>query len=202
MLRKIETIADLEQLYGPPVPAAISKVSDHLTPGYRRWIEAARFCVVSTAGPDGTHGTPRGDIDPVVRVHDPRTILLPDWQGNNRLDALRDLVEDPRIAFLFMIPGTKTTVRVNGRAFITDDADLRASFGKKSRLPATVIVTEVTEVYTQCAKALMRSGLWDGGPVPEGLPTVGEILADVTNGAMGGPDYDSGYEARAIPKLW
>ena len=201
-MHRIETIAELEALYGDPVPASLSKVTTHLTPSYRKWVAAARFCIVSTVGPNGVHGTPRGDIDPVVRVSDPKTVLLPDWQGNNRLDALRDLIADPRIAFLFMIPGSKTTVRVHGRALITDDADLRASFGKKGRRPATVIVTEVQEVYTQCAKALMRSGLWDGAPVPEGLPTVGEIMAEATSGEFGGPDYDKGYEERAIPKLW
>lgn len=201
-MRRIETAAQLEALYDAPVPASLSKVAHHLTPSYRRWVEAARFCVISTVGARGAHGTPRGDVDPVVRVADPRTILLPDWRGNNRLDALRDLIEDPRIAFLFMIPGTKTTVRVNGKAWITDDPDLRASFEKKNMQPATVIVTEVSEVYTQCAKALMRSGLWDGAPVPDGLPTVGEILADMTNGAMGGADYDATYEEKAIPRLW
>ena len=201
-MRRIDTIAELEALYGDPVPASLSKVVTHLTPSYRRWVESARFCIVSTVGPNGVHGTPRGDIDPVVRVPDPKTVLLPDWQGNNRLDALRDLIADPRIAFLFMIPGSKTTVRVHGRAMITDDADLRASFEKKGRQPATVIVTEVQEVYTQCAKALMRSGLWDGAPVPEGLPTVGEIMAEATSGEFGGPEYDKGYEERAIPKLW
>ena len=158
--------------------------------------------MVSTVGSKGAHGTPRGDIDPVVRIPDPKTLLLPDWRGNNRLDALRDIIEDPRIAFLFMIPGSKTTVRVNGRAFLTDDADLRASFEKKGRQPATVIVTELGEVYTQCAKAIMRSGLWDGNAVPDNLPMVGEILADMTEGEMGGPEYDRGYEERAIPKLW
>ncbi|WP_439121703.1 MSMEG_1061 family FMN-dependent PPOX-type flavoprotein [Marivita sp.] len=201
-MRRIDTIDALEALYAAPVPASLSKVADHLTPSYRRWVEAARFCVISTAGPNGTHGTPRGDIDPVVRVADPKTILLPDWQGNNRLDALRDLIDDPRIAFLFMIPGTKTTVRVNGKAWITDDADLRATFQKKTKQPATVIVTEVTEVFTQCAKALMRSGLWEGAPVPEGLPTVGEILADMTDGAIGGEEYDANYEVNAIPRMW
>lgn len=201
-MRRIETLADLDALYGDPVPAALSKVADHLTPTYRRWIEAARFCILSTVGPNGTHGTPRGDVDPVVRVADPHTILLPDWQGNNRLDALRDLIADPRIAFLFMIPGSKTTVRVNGRAWITDDADLRASFEKKGRQPATVIVTEVAEVYSQCAKALMRSGLWDGAEAPAGLPTIGEILAEMTSGEIDGSAYDEGYEERSIPKLW
>lgn len=201
-MRRIDTLSDLEALYDTPVPASLSKVATHLIPSYRRWVEAARFCVISTAGSRGTHGTPRGDIDPVVRVADPKTILLPDWRGNNRLDALRDLVEDPRIAFLFMIPGTKTTVRVNGRAWITDDLALRETFAKKTILPATVIVTELTEVYTQCAKALMRSGLWETPPLPDSLPTVGEILADMTDGAMGGPDYDANYEANAIPRIW
>ncbi|MCK0150543.1 pyridoxamine 5'-phosphate oxidase family protein [Marivita sp. S6314] len=201
-MRRISSSTELDALYGPPVASSLSKVADHMTPLYRRWVEAARFCVVCTAGPNGTHGTPRGDIDPVVRVADPKTLHLPDWKGNNRLDALRDLIEDPRIAFIFMIPGTKTTVRVNGTAFITDDADLRASFEKKGKQPATVIVTEICEVYTQCAKALMRSGLWDGAPVPDGLPTVGDILADMTNGEVGGSDYDTHYEERAQPRMW
>ena len=201
-MRRIESVAELEALYDAPVPVSLSKVADHLTPSYRRWVEAARFCVISTAGSRGTHGTPRGDVDPVVRVTGPNTILLPDWRGNNRLDALRDLIEDPRIAFLFMIPGTKTTVRVNGKAWITDDLGLRETFRKKNILPATVIVTEVSEVFTQCAKALMRSGLWEGAPLPEGLPTVGEILADQTDGAMGGPEYDADYEVNAIPRMW
>jgi PPOX class probable FMN-dependent enzyme len=201
-MRRIETLAALEALYGPASPAALSKVADHLTPLYRRWIEAARFCVISTAGPNGLHGSPRGDLDPVVRVADAHRIYLPDWQGNNRLDALRDLMVDPRIAFLFMIPGVKTTIRVNGTAFVTDDLDLLASFEKKGRRPATVIVTEVTEVYSQCAKALMRSGLWEGSAAPQGLPTMGDILAEQTQGDIGGPDYDAEYEEKAIPKLW
>lgn len=201
-MHRIKTVAELEALYDAPVPAALRKVAHHLTPSYRRWIEAARFCIVSTVGSKGTHGTPRGDVDPVVRVRDAETLLLPDWQGNNRLDALRDLMEDPRIAFLFMIPGSKTTVRVNGTAFVTDNADLRATFEKKGRQPTTVVVTEIGEVYTQCAKAIMRSGLWDGADAPEGLPTVGEILADMTDGEIGGADYDRGYEDRAIPRLW
>lgn len=201
-MRRISSNTELDALYGPPVASSLSKVADQMTPLYSRWVEAARFCVVCTAGPNGTHGTPRGDIDPVVRVADPKTLHLPDWKGNNRLDALRDIVEDPRIAFLFMIPGTKTTVRVNGTAFITDDPALRTSFEKRGKQPTTVIVTEIREVYTQCAKALMRSGLWDNAPVPESLPTVGEILADMTQGKVGGADYDKHYEDRAQPRMW
>lgn len=200
-MRRIETIAALEALYNAPVTAAIDKVAAALTPLYRRWIEAARFCILSTVGPAGVHGTPRGDDGPVVRVVDAATLHMPDWRGNNRLDALRDIVEDGRVALLFMIPGTDTTVRVNGRAWITNDETTRRSFEQNGRHPATVIVIEVAEVYTQCAKALMRSGLW-GRDDAEGLPTIGEILADMTDGREGGAEYDATYAERAEKKMW
>ncbi|MDA7426480.1 pyridoxamine 5'-phosphate oxidase family protein [Thalassococcus lentus] len=201
-LNKIDSIDALEALYPDVVPSALSKVAKHLTPLYRRWIEGARFCVLSTVGPDGVHGSPRGDVDPIVRVAGPKTMLMPDWRGNNRLDCLRDIVSDGRAAMIFMVPGTNTTVRVNGHATLTDDADLRASFEKKGRQPATVIVFEVTEVYTQCAKALMRSALWSGEDQSQGLPTVGQILADMTNGEVGGAEYDATYAEKAQPRMW
>ena len=194
-------LEDLGALYGAPVEASLSKVAPRLTPLYRAWIEGARFCVLSTVGARGVNGSPRGDIDPVVRVADDRTLLLPDWQGNNRLDCLRDIVTDGRAALLFMVPGSKTTVRVNARAFLTDDDELRRSFERKGRHPATVIVFEIVEVYTQCAKAIMRSALWEGDQ-SVGLPTVGQIMAEVSDGAFGTGDYDEKYEERALPKLW
>ncbi|MBS0126049.1 MSMEG_1061 family FMN-dependent PPOX-type flavoprotein [Thetidibacter halocola] len=200
-MRRIETLDDLHAHYGEPVPLALTKVARHLTPAYRRWIEQARFCILSTAGPEGVHGSPRGDVEPVVRVVSDTRLLMPDWQGNNRLDCLRDIVTDGRAALLFLVPGTKTTVRVNGRAWLTDDAALRESFQRKGRHPATVIVFELAAVYTQCAKALMRPALWEGDQ-SAGLPTIGEILAEMTDGAEGGADYDIGYEDRAIPRLW
>ena len=200
-MQKVENIAALEALYPKAVEAAVRKVARHLTPLYRSWIEAARFCLLSTVGPNGLHGSPRGDDGPVVRVADTRTILIPDWRGNNRLDCLRDIVADGRAALIFMIRGTNTTVRVNGQAWLTDDAELRASFAKGDKQPATVIVFEVAEVYTQCAKALMRSGLWDS-EAPEGLPTVGQILADMTDGDHGGEEYDRNYAENAKPRMW
>lgn len=200
-MRKIETIEALEALYPEAVPGALRKVSGHLTPLYRAWIEAARFCVLSTVGTSGVHGSPRGDDGPVVQVADPRTLLMPDWRGNNRLDCLRDIVSDGRAAMLFMIGGTNTTVRVNGGAFLTDDAGLRGRFAKGETRPATVIVFEVAEVYTQCAKALMRSDLW-GADVPKGLPTVGQILKDMAAIEQDAESYDQGYAAYAKPKMW
>lgn len=201
-MRTLSTVEDLHALYGAPAPASLTKVASALTPLYRRWIEGARFCVLSTAGPDGVHGSPRGDKDPVVTVADAKTVLMPDWRGNNRLDCLRDIVMDGRVALLFLVPGTNTTVRINGTAVLTDDDALRQQFAKGDRLPATVIVTTVTEVYTQCAKALMRSELWTCGDVSQGLPTTGEILADMSKGAMGGQDYDKTYPEYAKPRMW
>ncbi|WP_136443013.1 pyridoxamine 5'-phosphate oxidase family protein [Pacificoceanicola onchidii] len=200
-MRILKTLEDLHALYAEPVPTSLTKVTATLTPKYRAWIEGSRFCVLSTVGPEGVHGTPRGDDGPVVRVRDEKTLLMPDWWGNNRLDALRDIIRDPRVALLFLVPGSNTTIRVNGRAVLTDDEALRESFRKKTRLPATVLVIEIDEVYSQCAKALMRSELWARND-KETVPTVGQILSEITNGAEGGEVYDRDYAERAKPKMW
>lgn len=200
-MAKIDTVAALEALYDAPVPQSLSKVADHLTPLYRHWVEGARFCVLSTVGPGGVHGSPRGDDGSVVRVVGPRTILMPDWRGNNRLDCLRDIVEDGRVALLFLVPGSNTTVRVNGTAVLTDDLELRESFARKSILPATVIEITLSEVYTQCAKALMRSGLWSRDDAAT-VPTVGRILAEMTGGEIDGEAYDTGYAEYAKTRMW
>mgnify|MGYP005991351289 CR=1 FL=1 len=184
-MRKVTSQAALDALYEAPVELAIRKVARQLTPLYQRWIEGARFC----------------DDGPVVRIADEKTIHMPDWRGNNRLDALRDIVHDGRVALLFLVPGSKTTVRVNGRAFLTDDEPLRRSFARKTMLPATVIVIEVDEVFTQCAKALMRSGLWSRDDA-ETVPTVGEILEDMTNGDVEAKPYDASYVENAKPRMW
>ena len=197
----IDDIATLETLYGTPGQPSLRKVADRLTPLYRKWIMAARFAVLTTVGEDGTDGSPRGDDGPVVTELDPQTLAMPDWRGNNRLDCLRDIVADGRAALLFMARGTNTTVRVNGHARLTTDDDLRASFAKGDKQPATVILFEVREVYTQCAKALMRSDLWareDGAD----LPTVGQILSDMSNGVDGGAEYDRTYPEYAKPRMW
>ncbi|WP_425071900.1 MSMEG_1061 family FMN-dependent PPOX-type flavoprotein [Sagittula sp. S175] len=200
-MNRITSIAALEALYPSDiVPAALRKEADHLTPLYRKWIEAARFCILSTAG-DRVHGTPRGDDGPVVRVQDDHTLLLPDWRGNYRLEALRDIVTDGRVALLFMVPGNPTTIRVNGQAFLTDDAALRASFAKGTRQPATVIVIQIEQVYTQCAKALLRSGLWTRDDRAS-VPRTGDILAEASGGIDGGADYDETYAEKAAPRMW
>lgn len=200
--RYIESIADLEALYGKPGQPALRKVTDRLTPAYRKWIKAARYCVVSTVGPAGTDGSPRGDDGPVVMELDERTLLLPDWRGNNRLDTLRNIVLDGRIALMFMVKGSTTVVRVNGEARLTADAQLRALFNRQGKQPATVIVIKIGEVYSQCARAQIRAGLWDGQDASKGLPTVGEMLSEASGGKEGGEAYDAEWPERAAKTMW
>ena len=191
--------AELEAVYGPPSQTSLDKVMTRITPAYRAWIEAARFCILSTVGPEGTDASPRGDDGPVVRIADPGTIWLPDWRGNNRMDSLRNIVRDPRLSLMFMVPGSTNVVRVNGRGAVTLDADVCASFERAGQHPRSVIVVEVGEVYFQCAKAIMRSGLWTAAPVP--VPTAGELIAEHTEGFDAGA-YDAGYPDYARPRMW
>lgn len=197
----IEDIAALEALYGAPGQPALRKVARHLTPAYRKWIMASRFCVLTTVGPEGTDGSPRGDDGPVVLEMDPQTLLLPDWRGNNRMDSLRNIVADGRVSLMFMVPGSNTVVRVNGSARVTLDDGLRERFAGKGRLPRSVIVIRISEVYAQCARAVLRAGLW-GRDDSAGLPTPGEILEEMTRGEIDGLGYDREWAGRAAGTLW
>lgn len=197
----IDSLAALEAHYGTPGPAATRKVAPALTPEYRRWIGAARFCILATVGPEGTDASPRGDDGPVVRVLDDATLALPDWKGNDRIDSLRNVVRDPRVSLLFMVAGSGNVVRVNGTGRLTADAGLRHSFAREGRGPRSVLVVQLREVYFQCARALLRSRLW-GEDASAGLPTAGEILAGMTAGEVGGAEYDRIWPERAAATLW
>ncbi|WP_299845670.1 pyridoxamine 5'-phosphate oxidase family protein [uncultured Roseovarius sp.] len=197
----IDDITALEALYGDPAEMSLRKVAYRLTPLYRKWIMTSRFCVLSTIGPNGTDGSPRGDDGPVATELDDQTLAIPDWRGNNRLDSLRNIVEDGRVSLMFMVPGSNTVVRVNGTAKLTIDETLRTRFERKGRLPATVIVIAIAEIYTQCARAPVRAGLWTRDDSTD-LPSVGEILAEMTDGEEGGIAYDSAWSARAAKTLW
>ena len=199
--RKIDTTEALTALYGSPGAPALRKVAARLTPLYRQWIMTARFCVVSTVGPEGTDGSPRGHDGPVVQELDPATLLMPDWRGNNRIDTLRNIVRDGRISLMFMVPGSNTVVRVNGAAYVSDDPALLERFADKGRLPRSVIVISIAEIYTQCARAPMRAGLWSRDD-SAGLPTPGAILAEVSGGEEGGADYDAAWGERAARTMW
>lgn len=195
----ITTIEELEALYGEVSPAAQLKVLDHVSEDYGRFIEASPFLVLSTVGPEGVDCSPRGDPKGFVRIGDDRrTLMIPDRRGNNRLDSLRNIVRDPRIALLFMVPGVGETMRVNGSALLTTDMALRESFAIEGKIPACVILVQVREIYTQCQKALARSRLWDpAGRIDRSeLPSVGQMLQRITSGAFDGAAYDAEYPER------
>lgn len=202
MMDWIATEADLVKLYGVPSDAARLKVTPHLTPSYRAHIERSRFCVLTTVGPGGTDGSPRGDEGPVVAVLDARTLALPDWKGNERIDSLRNVVADGRISLLFLVAGSNTAMRVNGTARLTADAAMRQRFARSDLLPRTVIVIQIAEVYSQCARALIRSALWTSGSQTDGLPSVGDMLREATEGAFDGASYDAGWAERAKASMW
>ena len=199
----IGTIEELEALYHPINPTAVLKEIDHVNAHYARFIEAAPFVVISTVGPEGVDCSPRGDPAGFVRVADPKTLLIPDRRGNNRVDSLRNIVRDPRIALLFMIPGIGNTMRVNGRAVLDTDKALRQSFAMRDNAPLCVIRVTVEAAYPQCPQALVRSRLWDPkAQAPrDSLPSVGEMMAALDPG-FDGVSYEAEYPARMERTLY
>jgi len=194
----IRSLAELEALYDAPVPASITKEIDHLTDLHRAYIDASPFFIMATSGPGGLDCSPRGDPPGFVRVADERTLLMADRRGNNRLDSLRNLVVDPRVGLLFLVPGVGVTLRVNGTAEISIDPELRQSFAIGDKLPTAVIVITTTAVYPQCPKALVRSHLWDPSRHrdPSELPSIGDIIEAITAGAIDSQAYDAAYPER------
>ncbi|MCK0095032.1 pyridoxamine 5'-phosphate oxidase family protein [Yoonia sp. F2084L] len=197
----IRDVAVLEALYGTPGKASLIKVAPHLTPLYRKWIMASRLCIVSTVGPEGTDGSPRGDDGPVVQELDQTTLLLPDWRGNNRIDTLSNIVTDGRISLMFMIPGSNNVIRVNGTAAVSVAPDLIDRFEQKGRHPRSVVVITIAEVYSQCARALMRARVWTSDDESDDLPTVGALLAEQEE-AFDGAEYDAAWADRAAKTMW
>lgn len=201
----MEWITDLDTLhshYGTPRAPALRKVAPQLTPAYAAFIRASRFCILSSVGPEGTDGSPRGDREPVVEIADPETILMPDWRGNDRIDTLRNIVRDGRISLGFLVPGSVNLVRVNGTARLTADAALRARFEREGQHPRTVMVIRVAEVYAQCARAIQRADLWAGADHSAGLPSVGQMLEEASAGAIDGAHYDAERATRAHLGWW
>ena len=200
----VNSVAELEALYGQPAEASTAKEIDHITPHYRAYIEASPFASLATSGPEGLDCSPRGDKPGFVRVHDARTLMLPDRRGNNRIDSLRNIVRDPRVALLFLIPGMGNTLRVNGRAHISVDPALLESFAVEEKAPRSVMVMQVETIYFQCARALVRSDLWNPARHidPKSLPSAGQILAGLTKERVGGATYDREWPERAAKTMW
>ena len=196
--RHITTIEDLEALYGQPMGAALTKEVDTITDQYRVFIEKAPFVVVATVGPEGLDCSPRGDPIGFVRVLDRKRVLIPDRRGNNRMDSMRNILRDPRISLLFLIPGVNETLRINGRARIIVDEALAKTFTVNDKVPTTLLEVTADRVYYQCPKALIRSKLWSvDAQVPRSaLPTGGQILQEITNNAVNAAEYDAAYPER------
>jgi hypothetical protein len=203
-MHRITTLEQLDALYGEPVGAAVTKEIDYISDHYKAFVDKAPFVVLATVGPEGLDCTPRGDPPGFVRVRDRKTLLIPDRRGNNRIDSLRNIVRDPRIALLFLIPGIGNTLRINGRAEISVDPELCASFGMEGKLPRSVLVVTAESVYFQCPKALVRSRLWsaDAQIARSELPSTGEMLAALSKGAIDGDEYDRAYPQRLMETIY
>lgn len=200
----IDTLQRLEALLGQPSDAALSKEVPYIHPAYRAMIEAAPFAVLATTGPGGLDASPRGDPPGFVQLLDDKTLLLPERRGNNRADSLRNIVTDPRVALLFLIPGVGETLRVNGRARISVAPDLLARFVVNGQPPQCVIVVDVETVFFQCGRAIQRSRLWSAVPpgTPRPVPTPGAMLAAITQGQFDGATYDRDLPARQQATLY
>jgi uncharacterized protein len=188
----VTSIDQLEALYGEPYGPSLVKEIDHVNAHYRAFIEAAPFCALATSGPGGLDCTPRGDPPGFVHVKDEKTLLIPDRPGNNRIDSMRNLIADPRISLMFLIPGCGEAIRVNGRAVISVDPELRNSTAINGKVPRSVLVVTVERVYFQCTKAIVRSKLWDPAARIDrkSLPSAGTILAGISKGEIGGEAHD------------
>ncbi len=200
----VTSVEQLEKLYGVPSAASTVKEASRITPHYRAYIEAAPFVALATSGPEGLDCSPRGDRPGFVRIHDDRTLMLPDRRGNNRIDSLRNVVRDPRVALLFLIPGVGNTLRVNGRAHLSVAPDLLHSFAVEDKAPRSVLVMAVETIYFQCGRALIRSELWDPARHvdPKSLPSPGQILAALSQNTVGGESYDREWAGRAAKTMW
>ena len=203
-MTRITTAAELEALYGTPVDTSLAKEVDHITPQYRALIEASPFVAFATAGPEGLDCSPRGDMAGFVHIRDENTLMIPDRRDNNRVDSLRNIIRDPRVALLFLLPGSGSTLRINGKAHLSIEPELLESFSVKGKGPRSIVVIDVETIYFQCARAIIRSELWNPDRFidPATLPTPGQILATLTDNKLGGADYDNSWVDKAKESMW
>ncbi|MFD2058008.1 pyridoxamine 5'-phosphate oxidase family protein [Mesorhizobium calcicola] len=200
----ITTVEQLEALYGVPGEASLVKELDHVIPEYAAFIRASPFVALATSGPEGLDCSPRGDLAGFVRIVDPKTLMMPDRRGNNRADSLRNIIRDPRVGLMFLVPGSGTTLRINGRGHITTDTALCASFTVDGKAARSVTVVDIDSVYFQCARAIVRSELWN--PTrhvdPKSLPTPGQILEITSRKNIDAETYDKEWPERAKKTMW
>ncbi|MDM7981765.1 MAG: pyridoxamine 5'-phosphate oxidase family protein [Rhizobium sp.] len=199
----IKTVEDLKAIYGEAGEASTAKVTASLTPAYRTMIERSPFVALATVGPEGLDCSPRGDRGAVMRIEDDRTLVLPDWRGNNRVDSLLNIVRDPRVALMFLIPGSDSVMRINGRAVVSVAPELLESFEMDGRHPRSVVVVTIEEAYFQCARAVMRAELWNVARqvAANDLPTPGDMLKAAKQD-FDRDTYDREWPERAAKTMW
>jgi PPOX class probable FMN-dependent enzyme len=192
----LKSVEELRRIYGEPQQRSIAKEIRYLNEPYQAFVKASPFAILASNGPNGTDCSPKGDVPGFVRVIDENTLALPDRPGNNRIDSFENIIADPRVSLLFIVPGVGETLRVNGRAEISADPDLLASFAVGGKAPRTVLIISVESAYFHCSRAIVRSQLWDPSRFAArgALPTPGEMLAAICEG-FDGADYD-----RALPE--
>lgn len=202
-MQVIRTLEELKQIYGDVSEASVAKVTQVLTAEYRQMIELSPFVALATVGPEGLDCSPRGDRGSVIRVEDEKTLAMPDWRGNNRIDSLANIVRDPRVALMFLIPGSNTTMRVNGKAVVSVEPALLRSFEMDQKHPRSVILISIDEVYFQCARAVMRADLWNPAVQVDArsLPTPGDLLKAAKTD-FDKETYDREWPARAVKTMW
>jgi PPOX class probable FMN-dependent enzyme len=201
----VTTASKLDSLFDQVAPASYLKEVSFVHPHYRALIEASPFAVLATSGPNGLDASPRGDLPGFVVVEDEKTLLLPERRGNNRADSLHNIISDPRVALLFLIPGVGETLRVNGKASIVVAPELLTRFAVDGREPKCVISIEVEAVFFQCARAILRSRLWESAPADRRastIPSAGAILAALSEGQIDGKAYDHALPARQLSTLY
>ena len=203
-VKTVTSIEELEEIYGTPSVASLRKVTDRITPQYRKWLQASPLCALATVGPEGLDASPRGDIGNVLYELDEKTVLMPDWRGNNRMDSLRNIIRDGRVAVMLMTAGSTMVTRINGRAVVSLDADLINRFEERGARPRSVIVIHIDEIYFQCARAVKRADIWNKESWPNlaDLPTAGQILEEMSNNEIDGTKYDHEWPNLAKDTMW
>src|SRR6266576_7224408 len=200
----VTAVEQLATLYARPSERVLRKEIDHVDAAGRAFIAASPFLVLATGSSQGLDCSPKGDKPGFVQVEDDgRTLLIPDRRGNNRIDSLNNVVEDPRVALIFLVPGANETYRVNGRARVSVDPVLKRRFAVDGKEPTTVIMVAVDQAFQHCPKALVRSNLWKAGKGsrPEGVPTLGDFAAARNPGIDSG-GFDADYTKRIAKELY
>lgn len=204
-MAQLETLTTLEDLYGRAGEASLVKEIDYIHDDYRKLIAASPFAALATVSPEGLDCSPRGDKKgELVRIIDQKTIMLPDRRGNNRGDCLKNIIREPRVALMFLIPGHGNALRINGRAYLDDDRDLCHSFAVDGQVPQLVIIITIDAIYFQCARAIVRAALWDSTQFLEAktLPSPGQILESLSKAQIDGKSYDDEWPSRAANTMW